>query len=61
LFVVAVLIEVGDGYLVWQWLKEKKYIGFGLIGGLMLFVYGMIPTFQPSNFGMVYAAYEEHL
>jgi hypothetical protein len=60
LFVVAVLLEVGSGYLVWQWLKEKN-IGFGLIGGLMLFVYGMIPTFQPSNFGMVYAAYEEHL
>ena len=22
-----------------------------------LFLYGIVPTFQPSNFGMVYAAY----
>ena len=30
---------------------------FGTLGGLILFVYGVIPTFQPSNFGRVYAAY----
>src|ERR671921_295769 len=28
-----------------------------VIGGLVLFLYGVIPTFQPSNFGRVYAAY----
>jgi small multidrug resistance family-3 protein len=28
-----------------------------LIGGIILFLYGIIPTFQPSNFGRVYAAY----
>jgi small multidrug resistance family-3 protein len=37
--------------------KGKKKIGFGLIGGIILFLYGIIPTFQPSNFGRVYAAY----
>jgi small multidrug resistance family-3 protein len=29
----------------------------GALGGLVLFLYGIIPTFQPSNFGRVYAAY----
>lgn len=29
----------------------------GLIGGVVLFLYGIIPTLQPANFGRVYAAY----
>jgi drug/metabolite transporter superfamily protein YnfA len=27
------------------------------LGGVILFIYGIIPTLQPSNFGRVYAAY----
>ena len=57
LFVIAAFAEIGGGYLVWKWLKEKRAITFGLIGGLVLFLYGIVPTFQPSNFGRVYAAY----
>jgi small multidrug resistance family-3 protein len=57
LFVVAALLEIGGGYLVWLWLRERKKLTFGLIGGIILFVYGIIPTLQPSNFGRVYAAY----
>ena len=57
LFVVAAFAEIGGGYLVWQWIKEKKKIVFGLLGGCILFVYGIVPTFQPSNFGRIYAAY----
>ena len=57
LFVVAAIAEIGGGYLVWQWIKEKKKIVFGLLGGFILFVYGIIPTLQPSNFGRIYAAY----
>ncbi|HET6589351.1 MAG TPA: YnfA family protein [Candidatus Nitrosocosmicus sp.] len=57
LFVFAALLEIGGGYLVWLWLKERKRISFGLIGGVFLFIYGIIPTLQPSNFGRVYAAY----
>lgn len=57
LFVVAALLEIGGGYLVWLWLREGKKISIGLIGGIILFVYGLIPTLQPSNFGRVYAAY----
>jgi small multidrug resistance family-3 protein len=57
LFLVAAIAEIGGGYLIWLWLREKRKTLFGLIGGLVLFVYGVIPTFQPSNFGRVYAAY----
>jgi small multidrug resistance family-3 protein len=38
-------------------LREEHSWVFGTVGGLVLFVYGVIPTFQPSNFGRVYAAY----
>lgn len=40
-----------------MWLRENKGVVFGLLGGLTLAVYGIIPTFQPANFGRVYAAY----
>ena len=57
LFFVAALMEIGGGYLVWQWIREKKGILMGLTGGIILFVYGIIPTLQPSHFGRTYAAY----
>lgn len=57
LFLVAAVAEIGGGYLIWQWLRERKKIAIGFVGGIILFVYGIIPTLQPSNFGRVYAAY----
>jgi small multidrug resistance family-3 protein len=57
LFVFAAILEIGGGYLVWQWIKEKRKFTFGLLGGFVLFIYGVIPTLQPSNFARVYAAY----
>jgi|SRR5690349_7990893 small multidrug resistance family-3 protein len=57
LFLLAALAEIGGGYLVWLWIKQKKKIIFGIVGGIILFTYGIIPTLQPSNFGRVYAAY----
>ena len=57
LFVLAGLCEIGGGYLVWQWLRSGKGLWVGIIGGLILFLYGVIPTLQPANFGRVYAAY----
>ena len=50
LFFVATLMEIGGGYLVWQWIREKKSVLIGLTGGIILFVYGIIPTLQPSHF-----------
>jgi small multidrug resistance family-3 protein len=57
LFFAAALMEIGGGYLVWQWLREKKGILKGLVGGIILFLYGIIPTLQPFHFGRTYAAY----
>ena len=42
---------------MWQWLREKKGLVIGLSGGFILFIYGVLPTLQPANFGRVYAAY----
>lgn len=57
LFVLAGLCEIGGGYLVWLWLREQKPWWFGVIGGIILFLYGVVATLQPANFGRVYAAY----
>lgn len=57
LFVIAALLEIGGGYVVWLVLRERKKLTLGLVGGVILFIYGIIPTLQPSNFGRVYAAY----
>ena len=57
-FVAAGLCEIGGGgYLVWLWLRENKPIWFALVGGVILILYGVIPTLQPASFGRVYAAY----
>jgi small multidrug resistance family-3 protein len=56
-FVLAGLMEIGGGYLVWLWLRERKPWWVGLAGALVLAGYGIVPTFQPAHFGRVYAAY----
>ena len=57
LFILAGLCEIGGGWLVWQWLREARPWSWGLMGGVILVLYGVIPTFQPAHFGRVYAAY----
>jgi small multidrug resistance family-3 protein len=57
LFILAGLCEIGGGWLVWQWLREARPWPWGLIGGVILVLYGVIPTFQPTHFGRVYATY----
>jgi small multidrug resistance family-3 protein len=57
LFFLAALFEIGGGYLVWLWLRENKGIFFGLMGAIILAIYGIIPTLQDAHFGRVYAAY----
>lgn len=57
LFFLAALLEIGGGYLVWLWLREKRGRLLGLLGAITLAVYAVIPTFQPAHFGRVYAAY----
>ena len=57
LFLLAGVMEIGGGYLVWLWLRESRGFVVGALGGLLLFLYGVIPTLQPAHFGRVYAAY----
>jgi small multidrug resistance family-3 protein len=59
LFVLAGLAEIGGGYFVWLWLREGRSAWIGMLGALILILYGVIPTLQPAafTFGRVYAAY----
>jgi small multidrug resistance family-3 protein len=57
IFFLAGLCEIGGGYLVWLWLRNGKHWGCGLLGGVILAFYGVVATWQPSNFARVYATY----
>lgn len=58
LFILAGLAEIGGGYFVWLWLREKKSALLGIAGAVILVIYGVIPTLQEyPNFGRIYAAY----
>ncbi len=57
LFILAGLCEIGGGYMVWLWLREGMGWTMGALGGFILFLYGIVPTFQPSFFHRIYAAY----
>jgi small multidrug resistance family-3 protein len=56
-FFVAGLCEIGGGYLVWLWLRDGMSWMLGALGGFVLFLYGVVPTFQPSHVHRIYAAY----
>ncbi len=58
LFIAAGLAEIGGGYLIWRWLREGAPLILGVLGGIVLVIYGVIPTLQRSHdFGRIYAAY----
>lgn len=57
LFILAGLCEIGGGYLIWQWLKNDKPLWWGVAGGIILVLYGIVATWQIADFGRVYAAY----
>ncbi len=57
LFLAAAIAEIGGGYLVWLWIRRHKGAVIALVGAGILFLYGIIPTLQPANFGRVYTAY----
>ena len=50
LFVLAALAEIGGGYLVWLWRREGQFLWVGLLGAVILVVYGVLPTLQPASF-----------
>lgn len=55
--IVAGLFEIGGGYLIWLWIREGKPLWYALAGAMALAIYGVIHTFQPTDFGRAYAAY----
>lgn len=59
LFILAGVLEIGGGYLVWLWLREGRPLYLAILGFLLLGAYGVVPVFQPSEhpFGRIYAAY----
>ena len=56
-FFLAGVLEIGGGYMVWLWLREDQAFYIGILGGFVLFLYGLVPTLQPSHFHRIYAAY----
>ena len=56
-FLLAGLCEIGGGYLIWVWVRGGRSVWAGIAGALLLVVYGIIPTLQPTHFARVYAAY----
>lgn len=54
---LAGICEIGGGYLIWLSIKEGKPFWYGLLGGIILVLYGIIATLQTSNFAKVYATY----
>lgn len=56
-FILAGLFEIGGGYLIWLWLREGHELWLGLLGGVILFLYGIVQTLQQSHFHRIYAAY----
>ena len=57
LFVLAGVCEIGGGWMMWKCLRDNRPGWCGFVGALFLVLYGVIPTFQPSHFGRVYAVY----
>ncbi len=56
-FILAGLCEIGGGYLIWVSIKSGKPLWYGLLGGLVLVLYGVLAAWQTANFGRVYATY----
>lgn len=56
-FIIAGFCEILGGYLVWLWLKEEKPAYWGILGFIILALYGVVATFQSSNFARAYATY----
>lgn len=57
LFILAGIFEIGGGYLMWMWLREGRGLIFAFSGAVILFLYGIVPTFQRSYFHRIYATY----
>lgn len=57
LFLLAGLLEISGGYCIWLWLREDASFLAGILGCVLVVLYGFVPTFQPARFHRVYGAY----
>jgi len=42
---------------MWLWLRKGGGLIFAFLGAIILFLYGIVPTFQRSYFHRIYATY----
>lgn len=56
-FLLAGICEIAGAYFIWQWLRDDKSVVVGVLGAILLILYGIVPVLQPAHFGRVYAAY----
>jgi len=56
-FFLAVLCEIGGGYLVWLSLMEGKSLWFGILGGVLIVLYRVFATLKRISSRRVYASY----
>jgi hypothetical protein len=47
LFLLAGLLEIGGGYLIWQWWRNGTHWGMGALGALTLILYGIARPISP--------------
>lgn len=57
IFILAGIFEIGGGYLVWLSIREDRPLWYGVLGGAILILYGMVVTLQTASFAKVYATY----
>ncbi len=57
IFLIASIFEISGCYFICQWLKNNKGIELGIIGIILLTLYGFTATLQTETFGKVYVVY----
>ena len=57
-FIIAGIVEISGGWLVWQTLRHGKNSYFAFIGSILLVSYGFLAALNPfPDFGRTYAIY----
>jgi small multidrug resistance family-3 protein len=56
-FIIASIFEICGCYFIWQWLKNDKGLGVGILGIILLTLYGVVATLQTGIFAKVYVVY----
>lgn len=51
LFLIIGLFELGGCYMIWLWIREQREVWYAVVGAILLILYGIIPTLQPTHLG----------